>query len=96
MATRPPLTHGADEWTVVRLSQIDADLRRTVAHELARYWKLQGLQYALWMLRVTAPTAEQDVALAVPAEKARLVAAGKRPTGSLEAELKLRPMEFVR
>lgn len=92
MVTRPPTL--ADETTVVRLSEIDADLRRAVAHELASYWKLQGIPYVQWMLRVEHP--RDDVAIEVPAEKADLVAAGKRPRGSLDAELKLRPMEFVR
>jgi hypothetical protein len=95
MATRPPSTNGADEWTVVRLSQIPAELRQSVAHELAKHWKLQGLTYAAWMIRVTRPQGREDVAIAVPAAKAQLIMAGKRPAGSLDADLKLRPMEFV-
>lgn len=91
MATRPPTEADA---VTVRLSEVDADLRRAVAHELAAYWKLRGLPYAMWMLRVNSPTS--DVSISVPVEKAAMVAEGKRPRGNLDNELKIRPMEFVR
>lgn len=92
MATRPP---EADAVTV-RLSEIHPDLRRAVAHELASYWKLKGIPYVQWIMRAERPAGEFDVAISVPVEKAALVAAGQRPRGNLDNELKMRPMEFVR
>lgn len=92
--TRPPTERGADEWTVVRLSDVDRDLRIAVAHELASHWRLRGLEYARWMLRVVNPSGDRDAWIEVPVEKARIVAAGKRPPGTLSKDMKVRPGEF--
>jgi hypothetical protein len=66
----PVLHRGTDEIEVpVRLSQIPLEVRQAVAHELARKWKLKGVEYTIWLLAVSNPRGDKDVELVVPYSK---------------------------
>lgn len=93
MSTRPP-NMGADV-VDVRLSDIPVELRQTVAHELAKSWKVKGLPFLVFLHNATTPEGEKDVVLRVTAEKAQLVLGGKRPKGGLDAALRICPPELV-
>jgi hypothetical protein len=75
---------------LVRLTDIPRELRLSVAHELATRWRLRGIDYALFLLSAESPV--ENPLLWVPAEKAALALAGKRPGGSLPDELKIPPV----
>jgi hypothetical protein len=87
--TASALSNGGGRVTVL-LHQIPKNLRLTVAHELASKWRLKGMDYALFLL--AAETPKEDPHLRVPADKAALVFAGKRPLGSLPDELRIPPV----
>jgi hypothetical protein len=78
---------------VVHLHEIPKSLRLTVAHELARYWKLTGLDYALFLVAAAQP--ELDPELKVPRDKAKQVLRGSRPGGTLPDDLKIRPIKLT-
>ena len=87
--TTSALSNGGGLVTVL-LHEVPKALRLKVAHELATRWKMRGLDYALFLLAAESPV--QDPELRVPAEKAMLVAEGKRPLGGLPEELAIPPV----
>ncbi len=74
---------------LVTLESVPVEIRLEVASELAKSWRLRGIDYALWMLRAQSP--ESHPPLKVDAAKLELVMSGRRPPGPVPRELLASP-----